>query len=68
MEFSEMKMIWDSQNQEPLYAMNEAALQEIVQRRESGIGALFIALLRDGDHRWCDLRRLDVPLRRGVGR
>jgi hypothetical protein len=33
MEFSELKMIWDSQNQEPLYAMNEAALQKIVQRR-----------------------------------
>jgi hypothetical protein len=33
MDFSELKMIWDSQNQEPLYAMNEAALQAIVQRR-----------------------------------
>ena len=33
MEFSEMKMIWDSQNQEPLYAMNEAALQAIIRRR-----------------------------------
>lgn len=33
MEFSEMKKIWDSQNQEPLYAMNEAALHSIVQRK-----------------------------------
>ncbi len=33
MDFSEMKMIWDSQNQEPLYAMNEAALHAVVQRR-----------------------------------
>src|ERR1044071_4797253 len=33
MEFSEMKIIWDSQNQEPLYAMNEAALHSIVQRK-----------------------------------
>jgi len=33
MEFSEVKMIWDSQNQEPLYAMNERALQAIVQRK-----------------------------------
>lgn len=33
MEFSELKMIWDSQNQEPLYAMNEAALHAVVQRR-----------------------------------
>ena len=33
MEFSEMKRIWDSQNQEPLYAMNEAALHSIVRRK-----------------------------------
>src|SRR5262249_12101966 len=33
MEFSEMKMIWDSQNEEPLYAMNEAALHSIVQQK-----------------------------------
>jgi hypothetical protein len=33
MEFNELKMIWDSQNQEPLYAMNEAALHRIVQRK-----------------------------------
>ena len=33
MEFNEMKMIWDSQNQEPLYAMNEAALHAVVQRK-----------------------------------
>ena len=33
MELSELKMIWDSQNEEPLYAMNEAALHQIVQRR-----------------------------------
>jgi hypothetical protein len=37
MEFSEMKMIWDSQNQEPLYAMNEAALHSIVQRRNQEV-------------------------------
>jgi hypothetical protein len=33
MEFNEMKMIWDSQTQEPLYAMNESALHRIVQHR-----------------------------------
>jgi hypothetical protein len=33
MEFNEMKIIWDSQNQGPLYAMNEAALQAIIRRR-----------------------------------
>jgi len=33
MEFTEMKRIWDSQNQEPLFAVNEAALHSIVQRK-----------------------------------
>ena len=33
MEFEEMKLIWDSQNNEPLYAMNEGALHRVVQRR-----------------------------------
>lgn len=33
MEFNELKMIWDSQNEEPLYVMNEAALHRVVQRR-----------------------------------
>ena len=33
MEFEEMKRIWDSQNREPLYAMNEGALHRVVQRR-----------------------------------
>ena len=33
MEFNELKVIWDSRNQEPLYAMNEAALQAIIQRK-----------------------------------
>jgi hypothetical protein len=33
MDFNELKTIWDSQNQEPLYAMNESALHAIVHRR-----------------------------------
>lgn len=33
MELSELQLIWDSQNQEPLYAMNEAALYAVVRRR-----------------------------------
>jgi hypothetical protein len=32
MDFDQMKVIWDSQNAEPLYAINEAALHGIVQR------------------------------------
>ena len=33
MEFDELKRIWDSQNEEPLYALNEAALHRIIQRK-----------------------------------
>jgi hypothetical protein len=33
MEFEEMKMIWDAQNHEPLYALNEPALHRVVQHR-----------------------------------
>jgi hypothetical protein len=33
MDFEAMRVIWDSQNREPLYAINEAALHAIVRRR-----------------------------------
>ena len=33
MELSELKVIWDSQNDEPLYAMNRAGLHAIIQRK-----------------------------------
>ncbi len=33
MELSEIKVIWDTQNQEPLYGVNEAALHSVIQRR-----------------------------------
>jgi len=33
MDFDQMKMIWDSQNEEPLYAVNETALHAMVRRR-----------------------------------
>lgn len=36
MKSEEMKMIWDSQNQEPLYALNESSLHRAVQRRVHG--------------------------------
>ncbi len=39
MELSELKMIWDSQNEEPLYAMNEAALHGVVRRRNEEINS-----------------------------
>lgn len=34
MEFEEMKKIWDEQNQEPLYAINEAALYRSIQSKK----------------------------------
>ena len=34
MEFDEMKKIWDEQNQEPLYAINEAALHKSIQSKQ----------------------------------
>jgi hypothetical protein len=33
MELEQLKQIWDSENREPLYALNEAGLHAIVQRR-----------------------------------
>lgn len=33
MDFEEMKVIWDSQKQAPLYAMNQTALHAVVRRR-----------------------------------
>jgi len=33
MNFEEMKIIWDSQNREPLYAINAAALHDLVRHR-----------------------------------
>ena len=33
MDFEEMKMIWDTQNNEPLYAVNERALHQSVRRK-----------------------------------
>jgi hypothetical protein len=33
MDFEEMKVIWDSQNDEPLYAINEKALHAQIQRK-----------------------------------
>ena len=37
MEFSELKMIWDSQNQEPVYAVNEAAVTKDRAVQEPGV-------------------------------
>ena len=36
MEFEEMKKIWDTQNNEALYAINESALQRRIQAKKEG--------------------------------
>jgi hypothetical protein len=48
MEFTEMKIIWDSQNEEKLYAINESALYEQIKRKGKSVGQL--------------LRRFDVVM------
>lgn len=40
MEFDEMKKIWDSQNNEPMYAINEAALHKSIQTKKTQAGRL----------------------------
>lgn len=36
MDFEEMKVIWDSQNEEPMYAINQSALQASIKRKTRG--------------------------------
>lgn len=40
MEFAEMKIIWDSQNEEKLYAINEGALYAQIKRKGKSVGRL----------------------------
>lgn len=40
MEFAEMKIIWDSQHEEKLYAINESALYTQIKRRGKAVGRL----------------------------
>ena len=35
MEFEEMKKIWDTQNNEPMYAINEAALHQRIRAKRN---------------------------------
>jgi hypothetical protein len=37
MEFDEMKLIWDSQNNEPLYAINQEALNRKIQHKSKSV-------------------------------
>ena len=57
MDFEQLKVIWDSQNDKPLYAVNEAALHAIVRRR------------KDEEHRrtaWCYGREIAINLLVGI--
>jgi hypothetical protein len=40
MEFTEMKIIWDSQNEEKLYAINESALYAQIKKKGKSVGRL----------------------------
>ena len=40
MEFAEMKIIWDSQHEEKLYAINEGALYAQIKRKGQSVGRL----------------------------
>ena len=40
MEFDEMKVIWDSQNNEKLYAINESTLFEQIKRKGRSVARM----------------------------
>lgn len=40
MEFTEMKIIWDSQNEEKLYAINESALYAQIKKKSKAVNGL----------------------------
>ena len=40
MDFEELQVIWDSQNEEKLYAINEAALYEQIKRKSQSVNRL----------------------------
>jgi hypothetical protein len=42
MDFEEMKVIWDTQNAEPLYAVNEQALRQSVRRKTRRLNRLIV--------------------------
>lgn len=42
MNFEEMKVIWDSQNEEPMYAINQTALRASIKRKTRGFKRLVL--------------------------
>lgn len=57
MDFEAMRVIWNSQNQEPLYAIDEAALHASVQRKSRTIRRRLL---------WRDIREISLGLLAGI--
>jgi hypothetical protein len=58
MDFEEMKVIWDSQNKEPLYAVDEAGLHASVRRKTRAFARRIF---------WRDVREISIGLASGAG-
>jgi hypothetical protein len=58
MDFEALKVIWDSQNHEPLYAVNETALHASVRRRNRAFQRRIF---------WRDVREIGIGLAAGAG-
>lgn len=58
MDFEEMRVIWDSQNDEPLYAIDHAALHASVRRKRRAFVRRVL---------WRDIREISIGLLAGVG-
>ena len=46
MEFEEMQVIWNSQDEEPLYALNEAGLRAILRDKSRRFGPVIVFVSR----------------------
>lgn len=57
MDFEEMKVIWDSQNEQPLYAFDQKALHASVKRKQLKLIRSFF---------WRDLREISVGVIAGI--
>jgi hypothetical protein len=58
MDFEEMKVLWDSQNEEPLYAVNQAGLRAILRRYSRDFRRTVF---------WRDLREITIGIVAGAG-
>lgn len=58
MDFEELKVIWDTQNEEPLYAVNETGLHAALQRKSQEFKRSVF---------WRDVREIGIGLAAGAG-